>query len=134
LQGIVGRWNSSSNITLVFRAGFLIPFNSRITRTDELLSMLEDLVGKQFGGKMKVEDGLGGLYAKIAIRRLGRGRERNGFGNARALRNLFDKVIDRQSERLSEERRAGNRPDDFLLLKQDLIGPDPSSVVVNSKA
>ena len=101
---------------------------------DELLSMLEGLVVKQFGGKMKVEDGICGLYARIAIRRLGRGRGRNGFGNARALRNLFDKIRERQAERLSEERRAGSRPDDFLLLRQDLIGPDPSSVMDKSKA
>jgi len=100
---------------------------------DELLSMLRDLVEKQFAGKMKVEDGINGLYTRIAIRRLGRGRGRNGFGNARALRNLFDKIRGRQAERLDEERRAGNRPDDFLLLRQDLIGPDPSSVMVKSK-
>ena len=100
----------------------------------ELLSMLEHLVEKQFGGKMKVEDGIRGLYARIAIRRLGRGRGRNGFGNARALRNLFDRIWERQAERLGEERRAGNHPDDFLLLKQDLIGPDPSTVMVESKA
>jgi Cdc6-like AAA superfamily ATPase len=101
---------------------------------DELLSMLRGLVEKQFEGKMKVEDGINGLYARIAIRRLGRGRGQNGFGNARALRNLFDKIRERQAERLGEERRAGNRPDDFLLLKQDLIGADPSSVMVKSKA
>ena len=101
---------------------------------DELLSMLADLVEKQFGGKMMVEDGVRGLYARIAIRRLGRGRGRNGFGNARALRNLFDRIRERQAERLDEERRAGDRPDDFLLLKQDLIGPDPSTVMAESKA
>ena len=101
---------------------------------DELLSMLDNLVEKQFGGKMKVEDSIHGLYARIAVRRLGRGRGRNGFGNARALRNLFDRIRERQAERLSEERQAGNRPDDFLLLRQDLIGLDPSSVMVKSKA
>ena len=101
---------------------------------DELLSMLVDLVEKQYGGKMMVEDGARGLYARIAIRRLGRGRGRNGFGNARALRNLFDRIRERQAERLDEERRAGHRPDDFLLLKQDLIGPDPSTVMAESKA
>jgi hypothetical protein len=101
---------------------------------NELLSMLMGLVEKRFGGKMKVEGGIYGLYARIAIRRLGRGRGQNGFGNARALRNLFDKIRGRQAKRLSEERRAGNRPDAFLLLKQDLIGADPSSVMVKSKA
>ena len=100
----------------------------------ELLSMLEDLVEKQWNGRMKVEDGILGLYGRIAIRRLGQGRGRNGFGNARALPNLFDKIRERQSERLTKERRAGNRPDDLLLVKEDLIGPEPSTVMVQSKA
>ena len=151
----------------------------------ELLSMLQDLVEKQWGGRMKVEEGIllardcrhtsydifvctsvylyisplrgprmslgaslrlapyssvlkptdsGSLYGRLAIRRLGRGRGRNGFGNARALRNLFDKIRERQSERLTKERRAGNHPDDFLLAKEDLIGPEPPTVIVQSKA
>jgi hypothetical protein len=100
----------------------------------ELLSMLQDLVEKQWSGRMKVEDGILGLYGRIAIRRLGRGRGRNGFGNARALRNLFDKIWERQSERLTKERRAGKRPDDLRLVKEDLIGPEPSTVMAQSKA
>jgi hypothetical protein len=82
---------------------------------------------------MKVQEGIQGLYGRIAVRRLGRGRGRNGFGNARALRNLFDKIRERQSERLTKERRAGKRPDDFLLAKEDLIGLEPSAVMVESK-
>lgn len=100
----------------------------------ELLSILKDLVEKQWNGRMKVEDGILGLYGRIAVRRLGRGRGRNGFGNARALRSLFDKIRERQSERLTKERRAGRRPDDFRLTKEDLIGPEPSTVMVQSKA
>lgn len=101
---------------------------------EELLSMLEQLIHKKYGGRMKVEDGIRGLYGRIAIRRLGRGRGREGFGNARALRNLFAKVGERQAERLHKERSKGLIADDFVLHKQDLIGPDPSEAMVESTA
>jgi Cdc6-like AAA superfamily ATPase len=98
----------------------------------ELLTMLEDLVYKRYNGRMQVEDGINGLYARIAIKRLGRGRGRPGFGNARALQNMFAKIRERQAERVEQDRRAGSRVDDFLLTKEDLIGPDPSQVLPNS--
>jgi DNA replication protein DnaC len=100
----------------------------------ELLSMMDQLIRKKYGGQMRVEDGVRGLYARIAIRRLGRGRGRAGFGNARALRNLFAKVSERQAARLQQERKKGLTPDDFMLLRQDLIGPDPSEAIVESTA
>ena len=98
----------------------------------ELLIMLEGLIKKKFAQKMKVEEGIHGLYGRIAIRRLGRGRNRPGFGNARALQNLFAAIHGRQSKRLTKERRDGLQPDDFLLTMEDLIGPDPSKVMVES--
>ncbi|KAJ6619752.1 P-loop containing nucleoside triphosphate hydrolase protein [Mycena sp. CBHHK59/15] len=100
----------------------------------QLLGMLDQLVRKTFNGNMKVEDGIGGLYARIAVRRLGRGRGRPGFGNARALANLFATIWTRQAARLSKERKDGRQPDDFLLTKEDLIGPDPSEASRKSTA
>jgi hypothetical protein len=96
---------------------------------DELLLMLEQLITKRYSGRMKVEDGVQGLYGRIAVRRLGRGRGREGFGNARALQNMFQKVSERQAERLSQEGKKGLRSDPLLLLKEDLIGPDPSQAI-----
>lgn len=95
----------------------------------ELLTMLEALVKKRYSGQMKVEDGVTGLYARIAIRRLGRGRGREGFGNARALQNMFSRVAQRQAERLESERKRSLIGDDFMITKEDLIGPDPSQVL-----
>lgn len=100
----------------------------------ELLTMLQKLVEKKYNGQMQVEDGIQGLYGRIAIKRLGRGRGSPGFGNARALHNMFSKVSERQAQRLNNERREGTEPNDFLLLKEDLIGPDPSKVMVESKS
>lgn len=98
----------------------------------ELLAMLEDLVHKKYGGRMKVEDGVTGLYARIAVKRLGCGRGRPGFGNARALQNMFAKIRERQAERVARERQSGKPVDDFFLSKEDMIGPDPSRVLPNS--
>ncbi|KAG1717605.1 P-loop containing nucleoside triphosphate hydrolase protein [Suillus lakei] len=95
----------------------------------ELLTMLEALVEKRYSGQMKVEDGIRGLYARIAVRRLGRGRGREGFGNARALQNMFAKVAQRLAERLKKQRQQGWIADDFLITKEDFIGPDPSQVL-----
>ncbi|KAK0501721.1 P-loop containing nucleoside triphosphate hydrolase protein [Armillaria luteobubalina] len=103
-------------------------------KDEELLSMLEKILHKKYAGRLKVEGGVPGLYGRIAIRRLGRGRGKEGFGNARALENLVSKFTERQAERLRMERRAGHRPDDLLLLKEDLIGPDPSAAIVNSES
>lgn len=100
----------------------------------ELLNMLENMITKKWNGRMRVEDGIQGLYGRITVRRLGRGRGRPGFGNARSLQILFARIHERQTTRLSAERRAGLQPDDFLLTKEDLIGPDPSKVMMESKA
>lgn len=100
----------------------------------ELLRMLQKLIEKKHRGRMDVEDGDHGLFMRIAVRRLGRGRGRPGFGNARALQILMAQISERQAARLNRERREGGLPDDFYLAKEDLIGPDPSLAIVTSKA
>ncbi|KAK2747019.1 hypothetical protein FQN55_005288 [Onygenales sp. PD_40] len=101
---------------------------------DELLTMLGRAVDKKYKGNMKMEDGAGGLYARIVVRRLGRGRGREGFGNARALQNVLAKISDRQAKRLRMERATGTQPDDFLFTREDLIGPEPSEALLNCAA
>ena len=100
----------------------------------ELRLMLERLIIKKYSGKMKVEGGMQGLYMRIAVRRLGRGRGRDGFGNARALHNMLSVISERQAARIRDHRSEGRMPDDFLMLKEDIIGPDPSKAVTTSKA
>ncbi|EKM60602.1 uncharacterized protein PHACADRAFT_203774 [Phanerochaete carnosa HHB-10118-sp] len=100
----------------------------------ELLHMLGKLISKKYNGQMKVEGGIFGLYMRVAVRRLGRGRGKEGFGNARALRNMLATISERQAIRLTEERKRRTRPDDFLLTKEDIIGPDPSKAVLESTA
>lgn len=100
----------------------------------ELLVMLRRLIENKYKNRAKIEDGVNGLYARIAVRRLGRGRGREGYGNARALENVWAKISERQADRLQQERAAGAMPDDFLFTKENLIGPEPSSAIRTSAA
>ncbi|KAJ3834013.1 P-loop containing nucleoside triphosphate hydrolase protein [Lentinula raphanica] len=98
---------------------------------DQLRMMLERKLHSKFDGRLKIEDGIHGLYGRIAVRRLGRGRGREGFGNARALENLMSTILKRQASRLAKERASGKRPDDLELVQVDLIGEDPSVAIKN---
>lgn len=120
------------NPGLTSRVPFTMQFDDY--KDEELMDMLDNMCSKLFNGRMKVDDteGIRGLYGRIVVRRLGRGRNRPGFGNARALENLFAKVRERQARRLDERRRSGQFPDDLLLVKEDLIGPRPADVMSKS--
>jgi len=96
--------------------------------------MLQNRMRKFYNTPIDVEDGMNGLYMGIAVRRLGRGRGRDGFGNARSLENLFARIRERQSDRLTKERRDGLSPDDNFISKEDLIGPDPSQAILQCEA
>lgn len=100
----------------------------------QLLAIFTQKVAKTYNNRMKLEDGPDGVYARIAVRRVGRSRGRPGFGNARAISNMVELVEKRQAERINKDRRSGYLPDDFMIQKQDLIGPDPKTAVVESKA
>ncbi|KAI9687140.1 MAG: hypothetical protein M1822_002551 [Bathelium mastoideum] len=100
----------------------------------ELLLMLQKLFKKRFNDNAKIEDGNKGLFMRIAARRLSRRRGQEGFGNMRDLENLFGGICARQASRISRERRQGSIPDDFVFEKEDLIGPEPSSALLQSAA
>ncbi|KLO93636.1 related to ECM32-DNA dependent ATPase/DNA helicase B [Fusarium fujikuroi] len=100
----------------------------------ELLQILQLQIHRKFDGRMAVEQGSDGLFCRIAVRRVGHGRGKNGFGNARAIENCLQKISQRQSARLRRERRAGKKPNDLLLTQEDIIGPEPSEALLNSKA
>lgn len=120
------------NPGLTSRVPYTLQFDDY--RDEELLGMLESIINKRFSNRMKVDNlnGIRGLYGRIVVRRLGRGRGRPGFGNARALENILAKILERQARRLKIQRQAGQLPDDLVLVKEDLIGPDPANVMVES--
>jgi hypothetical protein len=103
---------------------------------DVLMDILEGQMKKKWSGRMRVEDtgGIRGLYGRIAIRRLGQGRGRPGFGNARSLENLLAQIHSRQAQRISAARKRNQAVDELLLVQEDLIGPDPSTVMKESAA
>ncbi|RAH47333.1 P-loop containing nucleoside triphosphate hydrolase protein [Aspergillus brunneoviolaceus CBS 621.78] len=96
---------------------------------EELQSILQHHMHKKYNGRMRVEEGTGGLYMRIVARRVGRGRGREGFGNARAVHNVFARITERQAKRLQRQRRLKRPADDLLLTKEDLLGPDPRTVL-----
>ncbi|KAJ6114077.1 hypothetical protein N7512_007522 [Penicillium capsulatum] len=101
----------------------------------ELMMIVENWIEKTWKKQMTVDDGLGGLYCRIVARRVGRGRGREGFANARAVENTMAKITERQTQRLEQKRRrGGSPPDDFFLEGEDMIGPDPSQSLKLSKA
>ncbi|OQE43716.1 hypothetical protein PENCOP_c003G04699 [Penicillium coprophilum] len=101
----------------------------------ELMQILVGCIEKTYRKQMKVEDNLGGLYCRIVARRVGNGRGREGFANARAVENAMSKISERQTSRISLERRqGGSKVDDFFLSKEDMIGPDPSQALKSSNA
>ncbi|KAI1124436.1 P-loop containing nucleoside triphosphate hydrolase protein, partial [Nemania abortiva] len=100
---------------------------------NELLQILHHSLDKKYQGRMKVEGGIGGLYMRIASRRIGSGRGREGFGNAREVHNVLSILLRRQADRLHESRKRGENPDDLLLRKIDIIGPEPSRAISSNK-
>ena len=134
LPAIPRRWRSSSSIIQDSTAACHTVSHFADYSDKELLAMLRRRIEKKYHGRAELEDGMAGLYARIAIRRLGRGRGREGYGNARALENMWAKISERQASRLQRERAAGAKPDDFIFTKEDLIGPEPSGAVQDSAA
>lgn len=100
----------------------------------ELWTILCKHMGLQWKYGIEVEGGMGGLYMRCIIRRLGACRGNKGFGNARAVQNLLSHIAQRQARRLVEEVQRGKTPDYHLLTKEDLLGPDPSTVLDTSEA
>ncbi|KAI8963873.1 P-loop containing nucleoside triphosphate hydrolase protein [Daldinia sp. FL1419] len=104
-------------------------FNDR-----ELWKILNDNIEKEYGGNMKVEGGMNGLYMRIAIRRLAQNRGSRSFGNARAVQNLLARISQRQAQRITKEKKYGGKPNYLLFTKEDIIGPDPATAAQSSDA
>lgn len=73
---------------------------------DDLAAILRDMVEKQLKLKLCPRDG--DKHVRIAARRLGMQCGTEGFGNAHAVRNLWELICRRQAERIVRERGNGN--------------------------
>ncbi|KAK7753527.1 hypothetical protein SLS62_004602 [Diatrype stigma] len=96
---------------------------------DELKTILYKTISGQYGGRMKLEGHIDGIYIGIVINRLVQGRGSRGFGNAHAVHNLLAKISQRQARRLEIEQQKGKTVDYFLFTMEDLIGPEPSVAI-----
>ncbi|EGR46246.1 uncharacterized protein TRIREDRAFT_66551 [Trichoderma reesei QM6a] len=117
-----------------FPSRFPIEMRFNDYEDEELLRILKRQVNRKYRNKMEVEDGPDGLYFRIAARRVGQGRGKEGFGNARAMENYLARIEKRQANRFQLERRAKKTPNDFLFTKEDIIGPEPSLSLQNCEA
>ncbi|KAA8896388.1 ATPases of the AAA+ class [Sphaerosporella brunnea] len=104
----------------------------------ELLEMLKFCINTTYKEKMEVEGnaytGDDDLYLRIAIRRISRTRGSKNFNNAHAIDTLFERIRERQGERLNKMKRQGLEPNDFWLSKEDIIGPNPAEAIQLSDA
>ena len=84
----------------------------------ELLTIFKGIMD-QDSVRFKLKDERHGL---IAARRLGRQRGTVGFGNARAVRNMYEGAVSRQSARVATEKREGLDPDLLLIMRRWVWG------------
>ncbi|GAB7363399.1 hypothetical protein MBLNU230_g3676t1 [Neophaeotheca triangularis] len=135
---ILAGYNKNMESFFAHNPGLPSRFPRRIQFADyedkELLDIFNYRLARKYGKRMQVEGGSKGLYARIVVRRLGRGRGKVGFGNARAVENALQKIASRQARRVGRERSKRKNPSDFLLTMEDLIGPEPEKVLKNNKA
>lgn len=73
-------------------------------------------------------------FIRIAIRRLGHLRGTTGFGNARAVRNLFNSSHRRLTERIISLRSRGQTPNIHLFERDDLLGPRATKTAMENCA
>ena len=101
---------------------------------DQLLRIMELKIHRKYKGRMKAADGPRGLYFRIASRRIGKARGKEGFGNARAVENAVARIVARQAIRLRKARKTGQQPDDLFFTMEDIIGPEPGEALKDSAA
>ncbi|PYH63989.1 uncharacterized protein BO88DRAFT_419859 [Aspergillus vadensis CBS 113365] len=96
---------------------------------EELRTILHHHMNKKYKGRIRVDNRPDGLYMRIIARRVGRGRGREGFGNTCTVYNVFARITERQARQLQQERRSKKLTNNLLLTKEDLLSPDPRTVL-----
>ncbi|GAB1200978.1 hypothetical protein APSETT444_010362 [Aspergillus pseudonomiae] len=97
---------------------------------DELQRIMVRIIA---GTQWKVEGGPNGRYMWMMVRLVGSARG-PGFRNICALKEAWNRALDRQTERIRQKQSEGRHPDCLLLTREDLIGPDPAKAHRESPA
>lgn len=108
---------------------FPITFKFADYTDEELLKIFQRQIDRKFQGTMQLEDGPDGLYARIVARRIGRGRGKPGFGNARAVENTIDMIRKRRVKNARQAKKTGAPNDETRLTRCDLVGPEPKAAL-----
>ncbi len=100
--------------------GLASRFPNRMEFTDYSQSEMEQIfLGMLSGSGKRLEEGAGPLLSKY----IAENRGKKGFGNARGIRNLKDKLMEAQSLRLAGRLDRGLTAEDFATVtKEDLSG------------
>ncbi|KAG1675260.1 hypothetical protein FOA52_016291 [Chlamydomonas sp. UWO 241] len=94
----------------------------------ELFSIFKGLVSSDKADFRLADD----AHGRMLCVRLGRGRGKVGFGNARAVRNAWETTLVQQAERVLRTRSRGEQgtasADPLLIMRDDLLGPKELNV------
>ncbi|KAK1836439.1 P-loop containing nucleoside triphosphate hydrolase protein [Podospora conica] len=102
--------------------------------SDQLRNILLGFFAKRFSRhQFEIEGGTDGPFVGAVVRRITQGRGRRGFGNARTVRNHFQRICQRQARRLGQLVKPTIKQRLFFT-KEDLLGPRPLDVKATSKA
>lgn len=99
----------------------------------QLHSILLGFFQKRFSQlSVEIEGGLDGPFVDTVVRRISQGRGERRFGNARTVRNYFQRICQRQASRIGQLDNP-TRKDRLFFTKEDLLGPKPLDVKAKSK-
>lgn len=99
----------------------------------QLHSILLSFFQKRFSRhSFEIEGGPDGPFVGAVVRRISQGRGRRRFGNARTVRNYFQRICQRQARRLGQIDKPTMK-DRLFFTKEDLLGPKPLDVKATSK-
>jgi DNA integrity scanning protein DisA with diadenylate cyclase activity len=116
------------NSELLSRLSYVFSFENYIDV--EFLKMLQFQMSQFYIIEIIIEDEFDELYMQIVVRKLERKKNRNEFKNARALKNMFQRIKERQAERLIKQRKKELSSNDFYITKKNLIDSDSSKTIL----
>lgn len=71
-------------------------------------------------------------WSRVAMKRIGRLRNTVGFGNARAVKNVFDAAVNRHTQRIADMESKHHAKHVRILTRDDILGPKPSKAMLQS--
>ena len=139
LVWVLAGYNKQIEGLLQYNPGFQSRFPNKYVfddyNDDELLSIFMNLLKS----KSKPDNPFTTekrKWFRIAMKRIGKSRNRDGFGNARDINTYFDLIMKRQAARITIARDNGQSVIDIMeLTREDILGPIASfDILENSLA